>query len=97
MKVRPEYRGRDDVEVTVLEALADRGTEGMTVFELRSHVEADIDDLERALESLKADDLVDAEQSDGRTVILVDETVIADEPVEEDDSLLDSILDRFLR
>ncbi|MEF8883229.1 MAG: DUF6432 family protein, partial [Halapricum sp.] len=49
MQAKPEYRDRDDTEVAVLDALADRGEDGMTVFELRSHVDLDIDDLESAL------------------------------------------------
>ena len=95
MSIRRELRQRDDVEVTILDALADRREEGMTVFELRSHVDADIDELERALANLKSDALVDAESNGHRTVILVDDRVISDEPVTEDASVLDSILDRF--
>ncbi|MFW5937743.1 MAG: DUF6432 family protein [Halanaeroarchaeum sp.] len=96
MSIRPEYRRRDAVEVTILDALADRGEEGMTVFELRSHVDADIDELEQALSNLKADGLVDAESNGQRTVILVDEKVVPDEPVADgDQGIVDSILDRF--
>jgi len=80
MKVRSEYRDRSDVEVAVLDALADRQDEGMTVFELRSRVEADIDDLEDALAALKDDGLIDAKENGERTVILVDDRVIPDEP-----------------
>ena len=96
MRIRPAFRERDDVEVTVLDALADRGEEGMTVFELRSHVDADIDDLESALANLKADGLIDAEENGHRTVILVDERVIPDEPLDDDEpSVVDAILEKF--
>ncbi|UWG46929.1 Transcriptional regulator, contains HTH domain [Halanaeroarchaeum sp. HSR-CO] len=96
MSIRREFRQRDTIEVTILHALADRREEGMTVFELRSHVDRDIDDIERALANLKADGLIDAEENGHRTVILVDDRVIPDEPIDEDDeSILDSILDRF--
>ena len=96
MRIRPAFRERDDVEVTVLDALADRGEEGMTVFELRSHVDADIDDLEAALANLKADGLIDAEENGHRTVILVDERVIPDEPLDDDEpSVVDAILEKF--
>lgn len=94
MKVRSEYRDRSDVEVAVLDALADRHDEGMTVFELRSRVEADIDDLEDALAALKDDGLIDAKENGERTVILVDDRVIPDEPqTGRDRSVLEVIRD----
>ena len=46
MRAKREYRDRDETEVAVLDALADRKDEGMTVFELRSRVDVDIDELE---------------------------------------------------
>jgi predicted transcriptional regulator len=84
MRAKPEYRDRDDTEVAVLDALADRQDDGMTVFELRSHVDADIDTLEAALSDLKGDDLIDAKQEDGRTVIRPDDGVVG--PVDDDES-----------
>ena len=95
MQAKPEYRDRDDAEVAVLDALADRGDEGMTVFELRSHVDHDIDSLESALAELKADDLITVDDDDDeRTVIIPDEDVIGpDQP--EDDSLFDQLRRRF--
>lgn len=96
MKVRSEFRDRRDVEVAVLDALADRREEGMTVFELRSRVAADIDELEGALAALKEDGLIDAEENGKRTVILVNERVIPDEPTEaERETFVDRILDRL--
>jgi predicted transcriptional regulator len=94
MQAKPEYRDRDDTEVAVLDALADRGEDGMTVFELRSHVDLDIDDLESALAQLKADDLITANDDDGRTVIVPDESVIGPD-LPDDDSPLDWLRDLF--
>ena len=90
MQAKPEYRDRDEVEVAVLDALADRHEEGMTVFELRSRVDVDIDTLEGALADLKADGLIEAHQEDHRTVIVPEAGVVG--PVDpEDDSLLGQI------
>jgi hypothetical protein len=75
MKARGEFRDRGETQVAVLDALVDRGEEGMTVLELRTRVDAEIDDLEAALGELKADDLITATTEDARTVIHVDETV----------------------
>lgn len=91
MQARRKFRNRDDVQVAVLDALVDRRGEGMTVFELRSHVDADIDDIEDALSALKADDLIAAEESDGRTLITVDERVIPSGEDESDETLLDAL------
>ncbi|WP_232700445.1 DUF6432 family protein [Halobacterium wangiae] len=92
MQAKREYRDRDETEVAVLDALVDRTNGGMTVFELRSHVEAGIDDLEEALGSLKDDGLIAAEDDGDRTVITVDERVVPerDEPQDEP-SWLDEI------
>lgn len=92
MQAKTEYRDRSAVEVAVLDALVDRANGGMTVFELRSHVDASIDDIEAALGSLKADGLVAADEQDGRTVITVDERVVPDtgEP-EQDEGWLDAL------
>ena len=90
MQAKPEYRDRDDAEVAVLDALADRGAEGMTIFELRSHVDQDIDTIESALAELKSDGLITADDDDNRTVIVPDEDVIGpDEP--EDESVFDQL------
>ncbi|QSG06795.1 DUF6432 family protein [Halapricum desulfuricans] len=87
MQAKPEYRDRDDDEVAVLDALADRADEGMTVFELRSHVDLDIDDLEDALAELKADGLISADDGDERTVVVPDENVIGPDQHEENSTL----------
>jgi predicted transcriptional regulator len=95
MRAKREFRDRDTTEVTVLDALVDR-QDGMTVFELRSHAEVDIDELEDALSALKADDLIKTETDDGRTHILPDERVVP-EPSEDEheESFFDRLRERF--
>jgi DNA-binding transcriptional ArsR family regulator len=97
MKARREFRDRGDVEVAVLDALVDRGGEGMTVFELRAAVDVDIDTLEAALSELKEDSLISVERDDGRTVVLPDDRVVPDptETPDDDEGLLDAIRDRL--
>ncbi|PSQ49778.1 MarR family transcriptional regulator [Halobacteriales archaeon SW_6_65_15] len=97
MKAKREYRNREEVEVAVLDALVDRNDEGMTVFELRSHVDADIDDLETALANLKEDGLIDASEGNQRTLITPDERVVPDpdEEVEDEPSFVDRIIERL--
>jgi len=97
MKAKREFRDRADVEVAVLDALVDRGEDGMTVFELRAAVEVDIDTLEDALAELKADSLIVVESGDGRTVVLPDDRVVPDprEAPAEDESLFDAVRDRL--
>jgi len=84
MQALPEYRDRDDTEVAVLDALADRHEEGMTVFELRSRVDVDIDTLETALGDLKEDGLIEATDEGDRTVIVPEDGVVGDVDPEED-------------
>jgi len=94
MRAKPEYRERDEVEVDVLDALANRREDGMTVFELRSRVDVDIDTLEAALADLKEDDLIEATEEGGRTVILPEDGVVG--PVDPgDDSFLGQIRDKL--
>ncbi len=97
MAIRPEHRDRDEVELGVLSALADRADEGMTVFELRAAVDADIDRLEPALGDLKQAGLIEVEHDDDRAVIYpADEVVIDPEnPPSEEPSVLDAIRDRL--
>ncbi|MEF8800734.1 MAG: DUF6432 family protein [Halolamina sp.] len=97
MALRPEHRDRDEVELGVLSALADRAGEGMTVFELRAAVDADIDRLEPALADLKEAGLIEVEREDDRTVLYpADEVVIDPEnPPDEEPSVLDIIRERF--
>ncbi|KAA9399923.1 MarR family transcriptional regulator [Haloarcula sp. CBA1130] len=95
MRAKPEYRDRDDTEVAVLDALADRRDEGMTVFELRSRTEENIDRIEDALASLKADGLIEVEDNGERTVILPGEGVVGESLPDEDESILDQIRKRL--
>ncbi len=89
MPVKTEFRDRDDIDVAILDALVDRSDEGMTVFELRTHVGADIDDIEQALHALKEENLIIVENSDhgvGQTVIKPADTVIPSEQPDDDSS-----------
>ena len=96
MRAKPEYRDRDETEVAVLDALADRREEGMTVFELRSHVDEDIDTLEEALGDLKEDELIEARKENNRTVILPDEAAVGTaESDDEEPDIFDRIRDRL--
>jgi len=97
MKARREFRNRRDTEVEVLDALVDRHDEGMTVFELRAAVDADIDALEDALATLKDDGLISVEETGERVVIKPDEKVVPDPTEAPDDeaSLLDALRERF--
>ncbi|AFO57882.1 MULTISPECIES: DUF6432 family protein [Natrinema] len=83
MRAKREYRNRERTEVAVLDALVDRADDGMSVFELRAAVEVDIDELEDALSTLKADDLIVVD-SGSETVIKPAERVVPETPSEED-------------
>ncbi|ERH13307.1 MAG: hypothetical protein J07HB67_02345 [halophilic archaeon J07HB67] len=84
MPARAEYRDRDATEVAVLDALVGRADEGMTVLELRSHVDADIDRIETALTDLKTDGLIEVERDDQRLWLYPHDSVVPD-PSETDD------------
>jgi DNA-binding transcriptional ArsR family regulator len=79
----------------VLDALADRADEGMTVFELRSRVDVDIDRLEDALSELKTDGLIEAEEDGNRTVIMPDEEAVGTPDPDDDRGLVDEIRRRL--
>jgi predicted transcriptional regulator len=94
MQAKREYRRRDATEVAVLDALVDRREEGMTVLDLRAHVDADIDDLEEALGSLKGDGLIEADASGERTYIYPADRAVPDgspEHASEDPSLAERL------
>lgn len=78
MQAKREYRDRDETEVAVLDALVDRSEEGMTVFELRTDVEVDIDDLEVALADLKDAELITVENETDPMRIYPDDRVVPD-------------------
>ncbi|GAB7009953.1 DUF6432 family protein [Halorubrum trueperi] len=84
MAAKPEYRDRPDVEVALLDALVDRGDDGMTVLELRAAVDADIDAVEEALSSLKADSLITV-QSAERVRVYPHDRVVPDPDAPDDD------------
>lgn len=86
---------RDDSEIAILEALVNRQHDGLTVLELRSHTDVDIDELERALQALQHDGLIQVTQNGGRTVIYPDESVIPDRAEGDERSILDALLDRL--
>lgn len=94
MKAKREFRDRDEVQVAVLDALVDRREEGMTVFEIRTHVDADIDEIETALGGLKEDDLICVNRRESRTLILPDERVVPEGEVDEREG---SLVDRIRR
>ncbi len=75
MAAKPKYRDRPEVQVAVLDALVDRSEEGMTVLELRAAVDADIDAIEEALSTLKADSLITVESDDRVRVYPADRVV----------------------
>lgn len=96
MRAKREFRDRPEAEIRILDALVDRRDEGMTVLELRSRVDTDIDGIETALESLKADGLIVVDSSAERTVIRPAGQVIPDpEPQDEDRSLFERVRRRL--
>jgi len=95
MRAKREFRDRDDVSVAVLDALVERGEEGMTVFELRSHVDAGIDEIEPALTELKDDGLIEVERDGEQTTLKPDPRVVPEEPEDDEPSLVDAIRDRL--
>ncbi|PSP94239.1 MarR family transcriptional regulator [Halobacteriales archaeon QS_4_62_28] len=95
MRAKPEHRDRPDTEVAVLDALADRPEDGMTIFELRSHVDADIDHLEDALSSLKTDTLIEVSSNGDRTVLTPEEHAVGQYDPGDEESVLDAIKRRF--
>jgi len=98
MQAKGEYRDRPDTQVAVLDALVERTEEGMTVFELRSIADVDIDDLEAALSELKAAGLIRVENDDDPMRIYPDDRVVPthdDAAGTTDRSVLDRIRDRL--
>ncbi|MFB6196940.1 MAG: DUF6432 family protein [Halobacteriaceae archaeon] len=92
MKAREQVRDRPDPEVAVLDAVVERGQDGITVLELRAHSDVPIDDLEEALSELKEDDLIHADEEDGRTVIRPDERAVPDGEPHKEQTFIDKIL-----
>lgn len=89
-------RGEDGTEAAVLDALVERGEEGMTVLELRSSVDADIDAIEAALADLKLEGLISVESEDGTMVIKPDAGVMPEQTGGGDaGSVIDWVRERF--
>jgi hypothetical protein len=95
MRAKPEYRDRDETEVAVLDALAERNGDGMTVLAIRTAVDADIDRLADALENLKSDALIEVSRENGRTIITVEEHVIGPGETDTGEDLFEQFRDRF--
>jgi predicted transcriptional regulator len=93
MPARAEFRDRDEIQVDVLDALVGRADDGMTVFELRAHVDVDIDRIEEALSGLNDDGLITVEETDETVRIYPDDRVVPDpgESLEEEPNLLDEL------
>lgn len=85
MQAKSEYRKRDETEVAVLDVLADHNSDGMTIFEIRTETDLDIDTLEDALANLKENSLIDVSTEDERTVINVKDHVIGPEDSDDDE------------
>ncbi|WP_435196822.1 DUF6432 family protein [Natronomonas sp. EA1] len=96
MQAKREFRDRDETQVAVLDALVERNGEGMTVFEVRAHVDASIDRIETALGELKDAGLITVERDGDRTCIYPDPKVVPDptEP-EPEPSLVEKLRDRL--
>ncbi len=96
MRAKDQYRDRDETQVAVLDALADRHETGMTVFDLRAMVDEDIDTLETALAALKNDELIDVSTEGGQTVIRPKEHVIQNGTAPDDQrDFFEKLRDRF--
>ena len=95
MQAKREFRSRNETEVAVLDALVDRPEEGMTVLELRTRVDVDIDTLEEALSSLKAEALIDTGRPDEQLIITPADRVVPDEQGDHDQSMYDNIRERL--
>ena len=96
MRAKEEHRNRDEPQVAVLDALADRQESGMTVFDLRAMVDTDIDTLEEALAELKTDELIEVTEDEGRTVIVPKARAIGNgEVTEEETDFFERIRRRF--
>ncbi|WP_254543183.1 DUF6432 family protein [Halomarina pelagica] len=96
MRAKREFRNRDETQVAVLDALVERGSEGMTVLELRTRVDAEIDALDEALTALKADGLIEtATRSNDRMVLVPADHVVPDGDEDELPSLFERLRERL--
>ncbi|MFB6129408.1 MAG: DUF6432 family protein [Salinigranum sp.] len=97
MRARREFRNRKEIDVSILDALVDRAEDGMTVFELRAAVDADIDAIEEALSRLKSEGLISVETENERVVIMPDDRVVPDpqENPEGEPGILDVVREKL--
>lgn len=79
MASRSSYESRDEVEVQILDALIERAETGMTIFELRTAVDVDIETLEPALNNLRSDNLISIDYSEERSLIHPVDRIIPDD------------------
>jgi ribosome assembly protein YihI (activator of Der GTPase) len=84
-----------DEETEIIDALVDRGEEGMTVLELRAFVDADIDTIEEGLTELKRDGLIEIERAEDGPVIRPDDRLIPETDDDDGGSFLDAIRERL--
>jgi hypothetical protein len=87
---------RGPTERAVIDALVEREGEGMTVFELRSRVDADIDELEDTLAHLDREGCIDVDATGDRTRILATEAALAARENESDRSLYERVRELLL-
>lgn len=92
MTAKREVSHDDATKDAIIDALVERGTDGMTVLELRAYVDADINDIESSLTDLKNDNLIAVTNEDGATRIKPEDKVI---PNSDDPWTSDSIIDRL--
>lgn len=96
MTAKRELSQDDSTKDAIINALVERGTDGMTVLELRAYVDADINDIESSLTDLKNADLIAVTNEDGATRIKPDDKVIPDEEKQwANESLLDRLREYF--
>jgi hypothetical protein len=93
---QPTTGNRTPTETAVLDALVEREGEGMTVFELRTWVDADIDELEATLEELDRDGCIDVDASGDRTRILPTDAAVAAREEADDRALLERVREWLL-
>jgi DNA-binding transcriptional ArsR family regulator len=91
MPAKAEFRDRGRTEVAVLDSLVGHADEGLTVLDLRSRVDADIDAIESALAALNEDGLITTERENGNLRIYPDERVLPEESDEEENGLLERL------
>lgn len=90
-------RDQDEVKVAIIEALADRSEQGMTIFELRARTDIDIDTLESHLTELKQDRFIKIDESSNDQIVIkpTERALNSTQSNEPSSSLLDELRDRL--